>query len=73
MRYTVLIIQMIQLPRTSYMMAAINNHVLQSELAVRSLIILVALKFITLKDIVLLLMIQYFVSLLEISVMQKVL
>ena len=35
MKYTVLIIQMTQLAQTSYMMSAINNHVLQSELCGR--------------------------------------
>jgi hypothetical protein len=45
MKGTVLIIQMIQLVENSYMMLAINNHILPSELAVRSLIILAVLKF----------------------------
>jgi len=75
MKYTVPIIQMIQLVQTSYMMSVIKNLFLLRavQFVTRSLITLAALKLLILKDTVSLLMIQHFVGPLEISVMQMVL
>ncbi|MGH9964383.1 MAG: hypothetical protein ACRD5E_06110 [Nitrososphaeraceae archaeon] len=75
MKYTVLIIQMIQLVQTSYMILVIENHSLLRavQFVMDRLIILDALKLLILKDTVSLLMIQHFVGPLEISVVQMVL